>query len=347
MTKNIYILFILLVLSSLCAGTAYSGDLCSNTSCIISFINYDLDGDVLYRLEGEGRTKLYDKVAAISKDNNTLYYIRSVHDRWIAGFFKGDALESEEFNLPGMYEKLYKFAGFNNVFYYLATPLRENADGQNVGDPVYTRFNPDQWSLQSIEGVSDFILMGGKSVILKNQIIDYNGFEIPLLITGNLRIAELLDSRIAVIRGDGGAEIVDLIAGRNIYQYNEDFIPEIPDEYNVIIEFVDKPAIPSGESGIGESIYYEILVDGVEDNRTVTGNGELIKVFQSKLVPGRFHIIKPERWELDKLKGRYGRMNNISQPAELKIYIPENRILKVRVEFDGTEYRVNQSVLFK
>ncbi|PKL16444.1 MAG: hypothetical protein CVV49_16265 [Spirochaetae bacterium HGW-Spirochaetae-5] len=347
MTGKMPAFFALLITVSFYIGPVYSDDKCDDTACTITALSFELSGNVLYRLGADGKTKLYDNVAAISMDAETLYYIRIADAGWIAGIFKGTAEESEEFDLPGKYEKLYKFIGFNDVFYFLALPVIDNIDEQSNDNPIYIRFNPDQLVYQSIEGVSDFVLLDGKSVILKNGSINYNGNEVPLQIPGKLRIAELIDSRIAFISGDGGTEVIDLPAGRSIYQYNANSVPEIPDEYNVVIEFADKIIRTDNDSEPGESIYYQILVDGAEDSRTVTGSGEVVKFFHLKLDSGRYHIIKPERWELDRIKGRYARMNNIYQPAELKIYIPENRIIKIRVEYNGKDYIIDQSVLYK
>ncbi len=347
MTKKIPILFILLIVLSVLIGPVFPEDLCADISCSVIALNYDLDGDVLYRRETNGKVKLYDKVAAISSDNDTLYYIRSVNEKWIAGFFRGDASENREFDLPGVYDKLYKFTGFNGVFYFLAVPVVENMDIQTERIPVYIRFNPDQMIHQSIGGVTDFILLNGKSVILKNGRLDYNGSEIPLVITGQLRIAEVIDSRIAAISGDDGSELVDLIAGKSIYQYTGDSVAEIPGEYNLIIEFEDSIIGTDNSVYPDNSIYYEMLIDGKEESRTETGHSKLKKSFYSKLNADSYHIVKPERWELDKTKGRYMRMNNINQPSEQKIYIPGNRIVKLRFAYDGTGYEVTQSVMFK
>ncbi len=310
---------------------------------------YDLNlsGDILYKTGPGGVIKIHDKVAAVSKEADSVYYIRSSGDRWIAGFFRQDSDVNFEFDIPDRYEKLYRFSASGNIFYYLAQPVKDNLSLNTVKNPVLVRFNPDHMQFQSIEGVSDFILLQGKMVMLRDNCLDYNGLLIPLLLKGDLKISGVIDSRIAIIAGADGSEIVDLIAEKSIYQYKNVSVPEYPDEYNLIMEFSDKNPDPVIVPEAESSIYYEILIDGVEENRTETGRKELIKTFCSKLTPGKYHIIKPERWDLDKTKGRYVRMNNIYQPAELKIYIPENRILKIKIEFDGTGYTVNQSVLFR
>jgi len=347
MTKNLVILFILFLTLHSGLKYAHSENLSEseNRSSITS--RFNLAGDVLYKTDSCGGIRLYDKVLALSKDKGIFYYIRSSEERWIAGILKENSDAGIEFKIPWKYEKLYKSAVSNDVFYYLADPVKDNPDEKSGTGAVFVRFNPDQMTSQSIAGVLDFSLIDGKSVLLRDGSLDYNGLEIPLMLTGKLKISEIIDSRIALISGEDGTEVVDLIAGKSIYQYKNTSIPEVPDEYNIILEFEDKFKKTDVPSDIENSIYYEVLVDGVEENRTEAGRGELNKVFQANLSPGGYHVIKPERWELDKIRGRYIRMNNVYQPAELKIYIPENRILKIKIEFDGTGYKINQSVLFK
>jgi len=350
MAKKIFILFILVITVCLNKQFLYSEDNSAFNQPSPSALNFTIRGDVLYRLDPESCIKLYDKVAAIYSDKGTLYYIRSSGDKWIAGFFKENSKVSMEFDLPEKYEKLYKFAGSNNIFYFLVQPVNDN--GENTGKkpvkvPVFIRFNPDQMNFQKLDGVLDFILLDGKSVILKDKLLDYNGSLIPLLLHGKLKISEIIDSRIAIVSDGEETEIVDIIAEKSIYQYKNNSVPEYPGEYNLVLEFGDNITRSDIPSDMGKSLYYEILVDGAEENRTETGLGALSKIFHTKLAPGRYHIIKAERWELDKSMGRYVRMNNVYQPAELKIYIPENRILKIKIEFNGTSYKINQSVIFK
>jgi len=344
---KIFKLLILSVILNLNIHYAFSENSTGSEGDTAGILNLNLNGDVLYRSDPGGVTKLYDKVMAVSRDANTLYYIRSSGDKWIAGFFRREFDGNIEFDIPDRYEELYRFAGSNNVFYFMVKPVKDNVDLNIEKSPILIRFNPDHMQFQSIEGISDFTLLDGKILILRDNCLDYNGLIIPLQLTGNIKISGVTDSRIAIIAGVDGSEIVDLIAGKSIYQYKNISVPEYPGEYNLIMEFSDKITDAVTGPDTGNSIYYEILIDGIDENRTETGRKELTKTFHSTLAPGKYHIIKPERWDLDKTKGRYIRMNNIYQPAELKIYIPENRILKIKIEFDGTDYSVIQSVLFK
>jgi hypothetical protein len=52
-----------------------------------------------------------------------------------------------------------------------------------------------------------------------------------------------------------------------------------------------------------------------------------------------------ERWELDSSRKRYFRANNIYQPSPLRLFIPENRILKVVIIFDGKRYSFQKGLI--
>jgi len=313
----------------------------------VSNSDYILSGDVLYKIDACNKIRLYDRVAAISKEKDTFYYIRSSGDKWITGFLKSGSVKSSEFEIPGVYEKLYKFTGFNEIFYILADTVNETGSEIPAKKRLLIRFNPDNNKYQAVEEVMDFTLLNGKPVVLKNHSIDYNGMVIPHLLNGDVKILNIIDSRIVFISDGETTEMVDLLSCMSFYQYGDNRVPECSEDYNLIVEFTD---IITGSDNViqsGETVYYEILIDGVEENRTETGRGEISKIFYASLDPGKYHIVRPERWELDKNKGRYVRVNNISQPGEFKIFIPDHRVIKIKLEFNGSGYKVNQSVLFK
>ena len=309
--------------------------------------DYILSGDILYKIISFDKSRLYNNVAAVDYESNVFYYLRSQGNDWIAGLFRGNSDKPLEFAISARYEKLYKFTGFKEVFYILAESSDETVSGNTTGNRVLLRFNPDKNQCQTVEGVMDFILLDGRPVILKQGYIDYNGTTIPHMITGEMKITNIIDSRILFISNGKTTEVIDLLSCAGFYQYADNQWPDFSDEYNLILEFTDKNTRTDDAAESGSTVYYEIVIDGAEDNRTETGRGEISKLFHAELAPGKYHIIKPERWELDKSKGRYMRVNNIYQPGELKILVPEKRIIKVRLEFDGSVYRISQSVMFR
>jgi hypothetical protein len=310
-------------------------------------VNFQLNDGVLSRYDLSKKSVLYDNVAAIHRNAGTLYYIRSSGEKWIVGFLKEDSDSSVEFNITGNYKAINKLYAEDNIFYFLAqqtnVPLKNNR--YDIGR-VFVRYNPDQNSLDSIDEVVDFHIIDGKPLILKADSLNYNGLIIPIMLRGNMGISEIIASKIVIIKGDIDIEIVDLIAGKSVYQFTRDSSADYNDKFNLVLEFEDKN-IKANSKTEEQIIYYEIIIDGVESSRTETGRGDLPKHFHQKLTAGKYHIVKTERWELDREKGRYVRMNNIYQPDEVKIFIPENRIIKLRIEFDGKTYSINQSVVYR
>ncbi|MCL1834188.1 MAG: hypothetical protein FWG49_06775 [Leptospirales bacterium] len=306
--------------------------------------NFQLEDGVLSRIDSCKKSIIYDKVAAIHKNGDTLYYLRSGSEGWIAGFLKDNSDRAVEFNITGDYKVISKLYGEDNIFYFLARQTDETPPhNKNDAGGLFVRYNPDQNSFNAIEGAVDFHILEGKPLILKNGSLNYNGSDIPIMLRGRIEISEVVNSRIVIVKGVFDVEIVDLIAGKSIYQFNKDAMADYNDKYNLILEFEDRNVKTGGE----QSIYYEIIIDGIEESRTETGRGDLSKLFYKKLPPGKYHIVKAERWKLDKEKGRYVRINNIYQPEEVKIFIPDNRIIKLRVEFNGKSYSINQSVVYR
>ena len=307
--------------------------------------NFRLSDGVLSKYDYCRETVMYNNVAAIYSKTGSLYYIRNDGKGWIAGFLRDNSSGVIEFNITGDFKAISKLYVGDNIFYFLAQQTSEpTKNNKNNFGKIFVRYNPDQNSFDSIDGVVDFRIVEGKPLILKNDSLNYNGVTIPIMLRGRMEISDVFDSRIVIVKGVFDIEVVDLIAGKSIYQFNRESIADYNDKYNLILEFEDSKPKAANQD---QSIYYEIIIDGVEDSRTETGRGDLSKLFHKKLLSGKYHIVKAERWELDREKGRYVRMNNILQPDEVKVFIPDNRIIKLKVEFDGKTYSINQSVVYK
>lgn len=341
--EKVLSIMMLLLISAVSLKGAAGAEVLPAKAAVPSYI---LSGDAVYRSDGSDMTAVFSRVLAGSTVEGSLYYIRDTGDKWIAGLLPEGSDEGFEFDIPGKYSKLRRFIVQGNIFYFLAETGHIPKDEDAAAGTALVRFNPDQKTCSSVEDVADFAIADGKPVLLKKDCIDYNGQHIPFLLKGTLRISGITDSRIVSVSGNEGTELIDLVAGRSIYQYSGKYTADEPDEYNIVFEFSDRVTGSEIPPDPESSIYYEILVDGVEESRTESGRGELTKIFHSSLEPGRFHLIRAERWELDRVKGRYSRMNNVNQPPEMKLFIPENRILKVKIEFTGKGYEIVQSVVY-
>ncbi len=78
--------------------------------------------------------------------------------------------------------------------------------------------------------------------------------------------------------------------------------------------------------------YYRIFLDKIEAGRTTTGLESQVKTYRGSLDSNR-HLIHLEKWVLDKRKGRYIKLNNISQPKPNFIYftMPENGTVIIKM----------------
>jgi hypothetical protein len=210
------------------------------------------------------------------------------------------------------------------------------------------RININEMSVSRVEGLLDARLCdSGPAVLMAHRgrlRIDYNGLEIPLGLSGDGRIARVLDGRILFVEAGDDMEIVDAQAGKSIYRYSSQREYLLPDDYNLVIRAIDQTGPGADDSDI---IFYKVLANGVESGRTDTGPSQVHREFKSRHESNQYLIIRLERWKLDKAKGRYERVNNVQQPKPFRIFLPENRVIGIDVTFDGKKYEVRQSALLK
>ncbi len=79
--------------------------------------------------------------------------------------------------------------------------------------------------------------------------------------------------------------------------------------------------------------YYRIFLDKVETGRTTTGLESQVKTYRGNLDTNR-HLLRIEKWVLDEKKGRYIKLNNISQPKPNFIYfnVPEKGTVIIKMK---------------
>lgn len=312
-----------------------------------------LDNGKIYREEKSLRElPIEGKVIGIDNYNGILYYIRESGEGWIAGSFKHQSGITSEFQAGQDFSSLLKLKCRDNIFYFLADFIPgNNSDNaefseviSNKQERALVRLDPDKNEKKIIRGVDDFILTDKGLIMLTASGINSNGFVIPFTLQGKRYIDRVIDSRFVFLSNGNEFEVIDIISQRNIYTYRaEKAFPYSPD-YNIILEFNDTGAPKNQVSEMDNMIYYQVSVNGVETGRTETALSNIVSSSMIKAETGKYCIIKAERWELDRIKGRYIRVNNIYQPEAIRLYVPENRIIKIRFDFDGEKYILNQSV---
>lgn len=171
-----------------------------------------------------------------------------------------------------------------------------------------------------------------------------NNHRIPLTLQGKAGIKEIVDGRLLIVTGGDKKEIIDLVSLKNIYLYSGQSAPVQPKDNNLVFLVKDKiEGTPEKE----KHVYYKIFIDGNEEGRTETGVASLDKKLQVSAKGDSYHVIRLERWELHRKKRQYRRANNILQPRPRRIFLPENRIIRISVTFDGKQHTFSSETVME
>jgi hypothetical protein len=235
-------------------------------------------------------------------------------------------------------------AGDGVVFLFVVPAV----DLTMTGDLIRVRY--DSGEISRIRGILDFFTTGADcfmiQMIANVRSLVLNEASVPLSINGigHFRIREVLDGRLVVVSAGEESEIIDIRAGKSLYQYASGREFMAPDSFNLLVQVVDSARKDQDER---EMIFYKVFVDGIESGRTDTGPAILARETRIMLDPNRYHLIRMERWVLNSAKGRYDRENNIRQPKMQQIYIPMNRIVKLFISFNNRDYVCSVSPVYK
>ena len=313
----------------------------NNTTQPVSCDFYILQEGAVLHVTSSGviPVNLKPDVRAIFKTDKGLYYIRYDDSGYAAGFYSADGPVNYEYQVLHRGDRVERFAVYENVFYILMVkPGIPDRGGELL------RFNPDQGKVDTIGAVWDFGIAGGQVFIIRGSEIVYNNAVIPLMLEGVLSVKAVMDERLVLVTNGEETEVCDIVSGRNLYQYGADTDFQGGDGFNLVMEFVDSESAAGSADSEGAMTYYNIFINGNEDSRTETAPARVRKTSFIRLESGKVYLVRAERWELDRTKGKYVRLNNISQPGEMRIFIPENRGVSIEVEFDGREYRVKHGI---
>jgi hypothetical protein len=302
-------------------------------------IDYRIHDGYVYR-----HTPSYEKlelpgyVLSLYPDGDDLYFITIQDGLLSAGILSLRGNYIFRTGIAAPQNNRVKLEVTSGVFYFSAS--------DSAGRLRLYRYSAERNELQSIDNIDDFALISGNILILKEGFVNYKGIQIPVMLR-RTNIRNVIDERIIVLSDGVETEICDLAAARSIYQYKGDIVYESGDNFNIILEFADIGRIRSAAHEEEKMVYYNVTVNGYDIGRTETGPGSLVKQIQTKVAAGRENIINAERWELDRNRGRYVRVNNINQPEELRVFIPSNRVVKLGFRYDGSRHGISQNVFTK
>ena len=221
--------------------------------------------------------------------------------------------------------------------------LMEPTTGNDAG--TLHKINIHTSESETIDSIIDIARYQDDIVLLERRFssvyVNFQNNRIPTTIRENVSFKQILDDGIAIVTNNEYNEIIDFIRSKNIYSYHETAGPVIPEEYNLIIEIInDIPNLARGRED--DMIYYRVYLNGNEVGRTDTGMPGVKFEYTLSCDPDSYHIIKIERWKLDRSDNTYKRENNIVQPDQIRLYVPINRLMKIAMNYDGRNYAVRK-----
>jgi hypothetical protein len=234
-----------------------------------------------------------------------------------------------------------RIAGTGGSAYVLMAPPA--AAGKRSGTLMLIDINAG--SARKLEGVTDFALAGGRLCLLANAssgiVLNVDGKNLPLPVGPSARIVAVVQEWLLVVTDDESTVIADarecrLLAARALKRQLAR-----PAEYN--FEFLCADESAAGDPSA--AVFYKVFIDGAEAGRTDSGPAGTPRRFRTKLDAAAVHVVKAERWELNRLKEKYERANNINQPTAVKVLVPAGAVLRLDCIMAEGGYRFTSALV--
>jgi hypothetical protein len=297
------------------------------------------DGYIVRNYSSSEKLDIPGYVTAFHQQGKSLYFITATEGFYHAGCMMSAGNSIFNTGIEAYEGSNVKLQVCSGVFFFSVSSLTDES-------ATLYRFSPDLNAIQSISNIKDFSIISGNLLVLREGLLNYNGIEIPVMLQ-KASIGRVIDNRIVHITNGADVEICDIAAAKSIYQYRDGIVYDSGDNFNVIFEFYDPPRNSTNSGKDEKMVYYNVTVNGHDIGRTETGPAAVVKQLKAKVKAGSYNIIAAERWELDKSRGRYVRVNNINQPDEIRIFVPFNRVVKINYNCKGTVYTITQNVFAK
>ncbi len=307
--------------------------------------HFSFSGEYILREGGgeESKIMLPGKLLASFCSGKSIYYLTGDESRGEEGESHVEESCRLGYSGPGNEGEERSFSMEIKLLMGKRASVKIFAEGENVyifnGAGILYHVNLNSMAVSRKEGVIDAVLADRTLVLLEKESgnLNINGKILPLIITGEIRIRRVTDNRLVFITNCDETEIVDTERGESIYQYSSQGSYAVPGDHNLVISVREE--IPGSEMpGAHSMVFYKIYIDGIETGRTETGESGSGKYLRTSAAPGRYHVVRLERWELNLKRDRYKRANNLYQPKKIGIYIPQKRIIELEVNYNGTGY---------
>jgi len=235
---------------------------------------------------------------------------------------------------------------------YLLIKSKQNSSKKIKKNFLY-RFDLNKMKYQRIADIQDFEIINEKLAIIQTKnnanFFIYANNSIPITLTGHIKISRIIDFKIAILQTINSEikiknldkEIIDFVSGKNIYTFNKKNSYSFPTNTNLIVKIKDNYN-PNSKQDF--PIFYKYNFDSKEEKQTETGSSFAEKKIMLFLEPNQYHTLQIERWKLGRRKKRYKRCNNIRQPKVIRFFVPQNRIIEIKIEFNNKVYKIKSSL---
>ena len=327
MKKILFLLTLLMLLFFYIS--AFSQDIDAD---VIENKKIQIEGEIVYSIETDDKIYYILKQLPESKNKEEKHFIRIV------------SLSSHgviQIAIPFNFElsKMRKLL-FTSEYCFLFMESNRKSDTE-----ILYKIDLNTKEHNIINSVIDITLYQDDVVLLERRTssinVNYRDIRTPTTIKENIKFEQILKHGLVIVSNNEYSEIIDFIRSKNVYSYSDNVRPVVPDKYNLIIEIVDD-VLDLAKGKEHDMIYYKIFLNGKEVGRTNTGIAGLKLEYTLLCEPNNHHIIKMERWRLDKVSGAYKRENNIMQPDPVKLYVPLNRLMKIAVNYDGKKHTIRE-----
>lgn len=327
-------------------------------------VDYVLNDGVIFKMSGGRSVTVHINGRTLAFDKNRLgvFYVKYAEDMpggLYAGFFPHETAEEsrERRSVVSPIER--GEAATRLVPFVARLPEADDNSVKNFfvwQDAAYilfsggrlVRVSMNTGKIKAIEDVLAACMCGDVPVIAKRSgqgiVVVCNGREVPcgLAAYNNASLTNIAN-RLALVTSGRDMELIDVLALTNVSRIPAEAVAVEPEEYNLLITVEDSEIQRASEQErLG---FYKIFINGIEEGRTETGLTVVPKEFTLSLKEDKYYLVFAERWELNRKKNEYVRANNVYQPEPIKLYVPANRIMRLRYTFTGRDYNIVSDVV--
>ncbi len=280
------------------------------------------------------------QVLAFREKEGRVFYVISRNGEIYAGVLNnGEKIEVKVASFPEEEVRVRNLQVEGTVLFFLLHRFGKGGVERSNSSSILFRCDLNSSTLQWVKGVNFYKIIWGKPLLVRNNVVSFNGRVIHLEFSGLEGVSSLGDRKLLFKNGQGDFQIFDIVMWKNVFFENGNhYSGSFLGDKNLVIVFSDSRS-GNEKFSFGPSVFYSISFDDGEAGRTISGTQDMERDIFFKVATGRMVSLKIERWVLNSDLKRYVRENNVRQPGILRVFIPRGGFVRLNVSFDGAKYR--------